>query len=138
MSRLPPLLVVGLVVIAGFAPAVTATSTIDAPTAASSDPVVDDRQTVAVDATDDADRTKPPNNTTTRLQLDGPQTGNYSTVTLDFGGSMAMSAEDVENQYYVSLVTVQLDRVSGRAARTAVVEAYLDAAVEELNDISRM
>lgn len=137
MSRLPPLLVVALVVIAGFAPAVTATSTTDVRTAASSDPVVDDRPTAAVDATEDDGRTTAPNNTSTRLGLQGPRTENYSTVTLDFGGTMAMSAGRVDSQYQASLITLQLDRVSGRAAQTAVVDAYLDSTAEELNNLSR-
>lgn len=134
MSRLPPLLVAALVLIGGFAPAVTAAPATDATTDALDDPAVESPTTDALDPESDT-RTTAPNNTTTRLQLTGPRTGNYSDVTLDFGGTMAMSAERVEGQYHVSLVSVQLERVNDREARTAVVNAYLDAAVEELDEL---
>lgn len=135
MSRLASLLVFLLAVTTAFAPVATA-----APATA-----VGAEASTTIDRSDDAataqnatvgridDGADAPNETTTRLDVSGALTSNYSTVDLDFGGTMAMSMDGIGSRYQVSIVAVQLERATGRSAQDAAVNAYLDAAVEELD-----
>ncbi|WP_323674463.1 hypothetical protein [Halorubellus sp. PRR65] len=134
MSRSAALAVAALLLTAGVAPAVAA----DASTATSvgpSTPAAGDA-TALTERTPEDDTASPSNNTTRRLQIDGPVTENYTTVGLDFGASMALSAERVASQYQVSLVELQLEAVQTERARDAIVGRYLDATAEELTALS--
>jgi hypothetical protein len=163
MSRPAALAVVALLLAAGVAPAVTAGPTtpegVTAPAATASEPAPSNANTPessanatdsnatdsSVDATDSnatdssmpsaSASMAPEDNTTRRLGLDGATVGNYTSVSLDFAGSMAFSAERVASEYRTTLVTVQLEQVQSTEARTAIVDAYLDGVVAEIDEI---
>lgn len=146
MSRPAALAVVALLLAAGVAPAVTAGPTtpeaVTAPAATASAPAPSSANSTesSAGANDSSPLsasapTAPENNTTRRLGLDGATVGNYTSVSLDFAGAMAFSAERVASEYRTTLVTVQLEQVQSTEARTAIVDAYLDGAVAEIRDI---
>jgi hypothetical protein len=140
MSRPAALAVVALLLAAGVASAVTASTTtpeaVPAPAAAanaSGTAAVPNPE--ATDPTPASTSAAPGNNTTRRLGLDGATVENYSSVTLDFAGAMAFSTERVASEYQTTLITVQLEQVQSTDARTAIVEAYLDGVVAEIREI---
>lgn len=138
MSRPAALAVVALLLAAGVAPAVTASTTtseaVTAPAATASEPGTNAVSNAGATASTSAS-TAPGNNTTRRLGLDGATVGNYSSVSLDFAGAMALSTERVASEYRTTLVTVQLEEVQSTDARTAIVDAYLDGVVTEIRDL---
>jgi hypothetical protein len=144
MSRPAALAVVALLLAAGVAPAVTASTTtpeaVTAPTATASAPGTNAVPNAGatgsnLPSTSVSASVAPENNTTRRLGLGGATVGNYSRVSLDFAGAMAFSTERVASEYRTTLVTVQLEQVQSTDARTAVVDAYLDGVVAEIREI---
>jgi len=153
MSRLAALLVAVLLV---ASPAVTTAATaptVDAPTITPSESTpTDDATEPAEDSTSnetgpaepstasETDSAEPStataDNTTNRLAVPGPKTTNYSTVRLDFGGSMATSSERIGNEYRLEIAIQQIQTVESREAEEAIVGSYLDATVRELENIS--
>lgn len=140
MRRFASLAVAALLLTSGLAPAAAAApTTTDQHDSTPVTPAIDDRELRdgSLGGPDD-DPQSASNNTTRRLELTGSRTGNYSRVSLDFGGTMAISGDSVQNQYHVSLVTLQLEELETQSARAAVVNAYLEATVEELDELARI
>lgn len=132
MSRLAALLVAFLLVASPVATAAATAPAVDAPTDAESQPVPTQDATTAQDANAGDGASDTADNTTNRLPLPGPKTTNYSTVELDFAGSMATSSERIGSQYRAEISIQQLRAVESRETREAIVDAYLEATVREL------
>lgn len=143
MSRLAALLVAVLLAASPAATAAATAPAVDAPAATASQPVpAADGPTTAADSTGTAQNATATaddptdDNTTTRLAVPGPKATNYSTVELDFAGTMATSSERIRSQYRVEIAIQQLQSVESRDAQEAIVESYLDATVREIENIS--
>jgi hypothetical protein len=142
MSRSAALVLVALLLVAGVAPAIAVGGGPTVPSAASTDARSADAVTYDTRTGSPMDGhpaatvpSTPENNTTRRLPLTGEVRESYTSVKLDFGGAMALSAQRVQSEYQVPLVTTQLEAVQTRDARTAIVNDYLDAVDEEMDQL---
>lgn len=76
------------------------------------------------------------NNTSEKLSLAAVTAANYSSVTLDFGATMAFDTQEVDRQYHVAFVTRQLETTTTQSESDAIVNAYLDGVTAELDALA--